>query len=160
MSRNQTISLEALDEFGRGTRQHMEFRIAPVGVVYTQATQAHLRRTGCRSGDETELDTFGMGKRFDFMQQYVSFKDLLTFRSHLDREVSVTTCMDGEKKQHRLSLKWNTSRFEGGIRYLYEPNFDQTAKDYEPYGIQGRWHPGEYQGATCGDHLLCIGLQL
>ncbi|CAK9087225.1 unnamed protein product [Durusdinium trenchii] len=159
MSRNQTISLEALDEFGRGTRQHMEFRIAPVGVVYTQATQAHLRRTGCRSGvpldrflpfslfrwaeppippgsflltvDETELDTFGMGKRFDFMQQYVSFKDLLTFRSHLDREVSVTTCMDGEKKQHRLSLKWNTSRFEGGIRYLYEPNFDQTAKDYE-----------------------------
>jgi len=153
---------DGLDQFGRGTRQHMEFRIAPVGVVYTQATQAHLRRSGCRSGvpldrfmpfslfrwaeppvssgsflvtvDDTELDTFGMGKRFDFMQQYVSFKDLLTFRSNLDSDVFVMTCMDGQQTKHRLSLKWNSSRFEGGVRYLYEPNFDATAKDYEWFG--------------------------
>ncbi|CAE7778646.1 egl-4 [Symbiodinium pilosum] len=81
--------------------------------------------------DDTELDTFGMGKRFDFMQQYVSFKDLLTFREHLDDVVTVTTCNDGKSMQHSLSLKWNSSRFEGGVRYLYEPNFDETAKDYE-----------------------------
>eukprot|EP00439_Symbiodinium_sp_Y106_P072744 s855_g13.t1 len=137
----------------------MELRIAPVGVVYTQATQAHLRRSGCKSGvpldrfmpfslfrwahppikpgsflvkvDETELDTFGMGKRLDYMQQYVSFKDLLTFREHLDDIVTVTTCTNGIIAEHRLSLKWNSSRFEGGVRYLYEPNFDETAKDYE-----------------------------
>mmetsp|Transcript_44899 Transcript_44899/g.104916 ORF Transcript_44899/g.104916 Transcript_44899/m.104916 type:complete len:834 (-) Transcript_44899:213-2714(-) len=155
----QTDCEEALDEFGRGTRRHMELRIAPVGVVYTQATQAHLRRSGCKSGvpldrfmpfslfrwahppikpgsflvkvDETELDTFGMGKRFDYMQQYVSFKDLLTFREHLDDIVTVTTCTNGIIAEHRLSLKWNSSRFEGGVRYLYEPNFDETAKDYE-----------------------------
>lgn len=155
----QTDCEEALDEFGRGTRRHMELRIAPVGVVYTQATQAHLRRSGCKSGvpldrfmpfslfrwahppikpgsflvkvDETELDTFGMGKRFDYMQQYVSFKDLLTFREHLDDVVTVTTCTNGIAAEHRLSLKWNSSRFEGGVRYLYEPNFDETAKDYE-----------------------------
>lgn len=161
MSRNDSKG-DDLDQFGRGTRQHMEFRIAPVGVVYTQATQAHLRRSGCRSGvpldrfmpfslfrwaeppialgsflmtvDDTELDTFGMGKRFDFMQQYVSFKDLLTFRSNLDSDVSVMTCMDGQQTKHRLSLKWNSSRFEGGVRYLYEPNFDATAKDYEWFG--------------------------
>lgn len=54
--------------------------------------------------DDTELDTFGMGKRFDFMQQYVSFKDLLTFRSNLDSDVSVMTCMDGQQTKHRLSL--------------------------------------------------------
>ena len=60
---------------------------------------------------------------------------------------------DGKSMQHSLSLplgrfvaishtyirrcqacanrrKWNSSRFEGGVRYLYEPNFDETAKDY------------------------------
>ncbi|CAJ1462164.1 unnamed protein product [Effrenium voratum] len=148
-----------LDQFGRGNRHHMEFRIAPVGVVYTQATQAHLRKLGCRGGvpldrfmpfslfrwarppipvgsflmkvDDTELDTFGMGKRFEYMQQYVSFKDLLTFREHLDDDVTVLTCMDGKQTEHTLSLKWNSSRFEGGIRYLYEPNYDDSAKDYE-----------------------------
>ena len=33
-----------------------------------------------------------MDQGFDFMQQYVSFKDLLTFRSNLDSDVSVMTC--------------------------------------------------------------------
>jgi len=33
----------------------------------------------------------------------------------------------------RFLRKWNSSRFEGGVRYLYEPNFDATAKDYESW---------------------------
>ena len=41
--------------------------------------------------------------------------------------------------------KWNSSRFEGGVRYLYEPNFDATAKDYESC-LQN--------GMQCGSSLL------
>ena len=37
------------------------------------------------------------------------------------------------RKPERFLRKWNSSRFEGGVRYLYEPNFDATAKDYESW---------------------------
>lgn len=46
-------------------------------------------RNAC-SGSFRHHDTMDQG--FDFMQQYVSFKDLLTFRSNLDSDVSVMTC--------------------------------------------------------------------
>jgi len=152
-------STEQLDEVGTGSEEHVSMKLPPVGLVYTQSTPAQIAASKCETGiqidkiktysifrwadppvseqsflvkiDNVELDVFGMGKRPDYMESAVSFKDLLTFRSSLDEEVNVTTCKHGKHMVHKLSLRWNTTRFESGLRYVDEPAFDAGLNSYE-----------------------------
>eukprot|EP00441_Pelagodinium_beii_P002835 CAMPEP_0197698134 /NCGR_PEP_ID=MMETSP1338-20131121/118904_1 /TAXON_ID=43686 ORGANISM="Pelagodinium beii, Strain RCC1491" /NCGR_SAMPLE_ID=MMETSP1338 /ASSEMBLY_ACC=CAM_ASM_000754 /LENGTH=738 /DNA_ID=CAMNT_0043281463 /DNA_START=80 /DNA_END=2292 /DNA_ORIENTATION=- len=150
---------EKIEEVGTGSEQHVTMRLPPVGLVYTQSTAAQIANSKCMTGiqidkiktysifrwaeppipvgsflvkiDDAELDVFGMGKRPDYMQSAVSFKDLLTFRSSLDEEVNLTTCKDGQSTMHKLSLHWNSTRFESGLRLVEEPAFDAGINSYE-----------------------------
>jgi len=157
----EALSCGSLDSLGSGTKAHMQLRIPPVGLTYAQSTKAQLKKSKCEKGiqlakfskysifryadppirerhilthvDNTSLDIFGMGKRLDFIQADVSFMDLLTFRTSLSDAVQVTTCSGGVSRNHTLSLEWNTSRYEPGIRFVYEPEFDAAFKDYESF---------------------------
>eukprot|EP00931_Biecheleriopsis_adriatica_P007893 TRINITY_DN109137_c0_g1_i1.p1 TRINITY_DN109137_c0_g1~~TRINITY_DN109137_c0_g1_i1.p1 ORF type:complete len:627 (+),score=108.77 TRINITY_DN109137_c0_g1_i1:132-2012(+) len=147
-----------LDRFGIGTLEHMEWRIAPLGVVFTQSTEAQLKEgncTGVQLGrfepysafrwaeppiqeksfltkvSHTELDIFGMGKDEAYVAQYVSFGDLIRFQRNLVDPVKVTVCIRGKYTQHDLNLAWNTSRYQKGIPYVYESNYDKLASNYE-----------------------------
>ena len=55
------------------------------------------------------------------MQQYVSFKDLLTFRTHLDRLVTVTTC-SWAAAECRLWETCKDKAFKNYIMYIIDHN--------------------------------------
>lgn len=150
-----------LDHCGSGTWKHIQLKIAPVGVVTTPSSDAQITASqGCTGivlqkfktysmfryadppilpgsflarVDDTVLDSFGMGKRENFMAGYVRFQDLLTMRATLDDDVPVTTCINGEYQEHVLSLVWNSSLYEPGVGKIYETRYAKQLLQYEVF---------------------------
>eukprot|EP00928_Gymnodinium_smaydae_P005351 TRINITY_DN11827_c0_g1_i2.p1 TRINITY_DN11827_c0_g1~~TRINITY_DN11827_c0_g1_i2.p1 ORF type:complete len:689 (+),score=145.68 TRINITY_DN11827_c0_g1_i2:61-2127(+) len=82
------------------------------------------------SMDGVQLDRYGQGTKEEFVQELVDFEDLMWMRNGTgEQAIDLVTCKasTGALQKHRMSLAWRMDRQGRGVRYIYEPRFENVS---------------------------------
>lgn len=94
-----------------------------------------------RSGDfllsmnGANLDYYGMGRRAEYVDDFVNYADLMYMVPDLEDSVKFEACdgSTGEVRTHTMSLAWR-DEYHRGVHWVYEPDFEDGGTDWEVFG--------------------------
>eukprot|EP00421_Protoceratium_reticulatum_P004063 CAMPEP_0168376182 /NCGR_PEP_ID=MMETSP0228-20121227/10189_1 /TAXON_ID=133427 /ORGANISM="Protoceratium reticulatum, Strain CCCM 535 (=CCMP 1889)" /LENGTH=815 /DNA_ID=CAMNT_0008389161 /DNA_START=81 /DNA_END=2525 /DNA_ORIENTATION=- len=142
-------------------RPHKSLGIAPLGVMGVEGSEALYKSSGnCRTGfyitkilnrsalrwaatpkvpelsfitavNGVPIDPYGMGRRADFLSDPLPFEAMLGFGADVEEPVTITTCLAGKETNHTVSLRWDSSLYDPGVKQIAEPLYAKDPWDYE-----------------------------
>lgn len=100
----------------------------PRTSVFTAAEPTLPEQFFLESVDSNAIDAYGQGRVPGYVEERVSFDEMLTLREDLTGNATVKICAGGRTSEHSLPLHWQR-HFDGEVPLIYEVAF--APLDYE-----------------------------